>query len=159
MLFGLFYGVARSVPRIYPAKLSQRTCEVPASPKPLNEVTDNPPAHDRRDAAMANEFLTASMDAAKDLQSAQARHAQLVHKADQRLEAARSRRDLDVMSARRVEAESWKRLMAIPGMTTVTAARIGNTSATKVDLGFTPFVGPLRSWLSGCGMGVGDGKR
>ena len=82
---------------------------------------------------MANEFLTASMDAAKDLQSAQARHAQLVHKADQRLEAARSRRDLEVISARRVEAESWKRLMDIPGMSAATASRIGNTTATKVN--------------------------
>lgn len=130
----------RSLPRCCPlgtshlaSHLNQRICEVPASPKPLNEMTGKPPDHDRRDAAVANEFLTASMDAAKDLQSAQARHAQLVHKADQRLEAARSRRDLDVMSARRVEAESWKRLMDIPGMTAATAARIGNTSATKVN--------------------------
>lgn len=130
----------RSLPRCcllgtshFAAHLSQRICEVPRHPKPLNEVTGNPPAHDRRDAAVGNEFLTASVDAAKDLQSAQARHAQLVHKADQRYEAARSRRDLEVMSARRVEAESWKRLMAIPGMTAATAGRIGNTSATKVN--------------------------
>lgn len=81
---------------------------------------------------MGNEFLTASMDAAKDLEAAQARHAQLVDKADQRFEAARARRDLDVAAARRVESEAWRRLMAVPGMTAATAGRIGNTSTIKV---------------------------
>ena len=99
----------------------------------MNEVTGFALAHDRKDADVANEFLTASVDAAKDLESAQARHAQLVHRADQKLGAAQSRHEAEVTSARQVEAEAWKRLMSVPGMTASTAARIGNTSTSKVN--------------------------
>ncbi|MDP2288604.1 MAG: hypothetical protein Q8M73_08595 [Actinomycetota bacterium] len=99
----------------------------------MNEVTGFTPTHDREDAEVGNEFLTASVDAAKDLESAQARHAQLVHRSDQKLEAAQSRRDAEVASARQVEARAWKRLMSVPGMTAATAARIGNSTSNKVN--------------------------
>ena len=90
-------------------------------------------AHDREDADVGNEFLSASVDAAKDLESAQARHAQLVLRADRKLEAAQSRHDAEVASARQVEAGAWKRLMSVPGMSVPTAARIGNTTSKKVN--------------------------
>lgn len=95
---------------------------------------------------MGNEFLTASGAAAKDLESAQARRAQLVRKALQRLEAARVRHDEEVASARRVEADAWKQLMSVPGMTASTAARIGSTSATKVN----QWIAEVGSDISSC---------
>lgn len=89
---------------------------------------------------MSNDFLTASTIAAKDLAAAQVKRAGLEAKACERLAKAQERFSFDLIEARRVEAEAWKQLMAVPGMTAVTAARIGGTTAIKVS-----------RWISGRG--------
>ena len=80
-----------------------------------------------------NEFLAASAVAADDLATAQGKRAVLEGKADERLAQAQLRHTLDLAEARRVEAEAWRRLMAVPGMSAATAARIGGTTAIKVS--------------------------
>ncbi|MDO8731933.1 MAG: hypothetical protein Q7L55_05085 [Actinomycetota bacterium] len=82
---------------------------------------------------MNNDFLTASTIAAKDLTAAQAKRAGLEAKASDRLARAQDRYPLDLTDARRVEAEAWKQLMEVPGMTAATAAHIGGTTAIKVS--------------------------
>ena len=82
---------------------------------------------------MANDFLTASTLAAKDLTAAQGKRAALEHKAAARLATAQERFELEMAEARAIEAAAWKQLMAVPGMTASTAAQIGGTSAIKVS--------------------------
>ncbi len=82
---------------------------------------------------MNNDFLTASAIAAKDLTAAQAKRAGLERKASDRLAKAQERFSLELIEARRVEAEAWTQLMAVPGMTAATAAQIGGTTAIKVS--------------------------
>ena len=82
---------------------------------------------------MSNEFLTASMDAAAQLQAAQHRHAVLRAKADGRLAVAQDRHTAELATAAVVEAGGWLTLMGVPGMTVATAARIGSTSESTVS--------------------------
>ncbi len=82
---------------------------------------------------MSTDFLTSMAAATKDLTVAQARRASMLAKARTRLSAAQSRFDCDVDEARLVEAEAWKRLMAVPGITAATAAQLGGTTAIKVS--------------------------
>lgn len=82
---------------------------------------------------MGNEFLTASADAATRLQSAQRRHASMKAKAEGRLHAAQDRHRVDLDEAAAVEAAGWRQLLEVPGMTVVTAARIGGTSESTVS--------------------------
>jgi hypothetical protein len=82
---------------------------------------------------VVNDFLAASTIAAKDLIAAQARRAALEAKAADRLAKAQELHGRDLAEARRVEAEAWKHLMAVPGMTAATAAQIGGTTAIKVS--------------------------
>ncbi|MDP2289106.1 MAG: hypothetical protein Q8M73_11155 [Actinomycetota bacterium] len=88
-----------------------------------------------------NEFLATSAIAANDLAAAQAKRAELETKASQRLAKAQERHTSDLNEARRVEAEAWKQLMAVPGMTAATAAQIGRTTTIKVS-----------RWISGGGQ-------
>ena len=87
-----------------------------------------------------NEFLAASTVAANELAAAQVKRAGLEAKASDRLAKAQERFSFDLNEARRVEAEAWKRLMKVPGMTAATAAQIGGTTAIKVS-----------RWISGRG--------
>jgi len=80
-----------------------------------------------------NEFLTASAVAASDLVAAQAKRAVLQAKASERLAKAQQRYNQDLAEASRIEAEAWKQLMAVPGMTVATAAQIGGTTTIKVS--------------------------
>lgn len=82
---------------------------------------------------MNNDFLTASTIAAKDLAAAQVKRAGLEAKASERLAKAQERFSVDLIEARRIEAEAWKHLMTVPGMTAATAAQIGGTTAIKVS--------------------------
>ena len=82
---------------------------------------------------MANDFLTATTLAAKDLTAAQGKRAALEYKAASRLATAQERFDLEMAEARAIEAAAWKRLMGVPGMTAATAAQIGGISAIKVS--------------------------
>lgn len=81
----------------------------------------------------SNDFLAASTVAAKDLAAAQVKRTVLEGRANERLALARQRHSVDLSDARRVEADAWKRLMAVPGMTAATAAQIGGTTAIKVS--------------------------
>lgn len=81
---------------------------------------------------MASDFLTVSADAARALAAAQARHARLAADADRRLDAAKARHRRDVEAAMAVEAAAWSAMLAIPGMSVPTAARITGTSASGV---------------------------
>lgn len=80
-----------------------------------------------------NEFLAASAVAADDLAAAQGKRAVLEGRADERLAQAQLRHGFALAEAREVEADAWKRLMAVPGMTAATAAQIGGTTAIKVS--------------------------
>lgn len=81
----------------------------------------------------SNEFLAASAVAASALTAAQTKRAGLEAKARERLAKAQERCAMDLAEAHRVEAEAWVQLMAVPGMTAATAARIGGTTAIKVS--------------------------
>ncbi|MDI1289176.1 MAG: hypothetical protein PSX37_04385 [bacterium] len=81
---------------------------------------------------MGNEFLTASAEAASRLQIAQRKHANLRARADRRLEDAQLRHRAETADAASVEAAGWQALLAVPGMTVSTAARIGGTSESTV---------------------------
>ncbi|MDP1878459.1 MAG: hypothetical protein Q8M17_12985 [Actinomycetota bacterium] len=81
---------------------------------------------------MASDFLTVSAGAAKALTVAQARHARLAADADRRLDAAKARHRRDIEAATAVEATAWAAMLAIPGMSVPTAARITGTSASAV---------------------------
>jgi hypothetical protein len=81
---------------------------------------------------MVNDFLTASTEAAKGLQAARVRHQQLKNVADQRLKVALARHRSGLEDAAAVEADAWRALMDVPGMTVATAGRIGAVGATTV---------------------------
>ncbi len=81
---------------------------------------------------MHSDFLSVSAEAAKALTAAQARHERLSAAADARLDAAKARHRRDRDAAMAVEAAAWSDLLAIPGMSVPTAARITGTSASAV---------------------------
>ena len=87
---------------------------------------------------MTTNFLTAMATAAKDLSAAQAKQASLTAKAGERLAAAQARFDVELEQARLVEADGWKRLIAVEGMTAATAAQLGGTTAIKVSRWIRP---------------------
>lgn len=82
---------------------------------------------------VGNEFLTASTDAAARLQRAQREHASMKARADRRLQAAQDRHRTQLAEAAAVEAAGWLVLLAVPGMTVTTAARIGGASESTVS--------------------------
>jgi predicted DNA-binding helix-hairpin-helix protein len=86
---------------------------------------------------MTTDFLVASSEAKKALQTAKARHARLKAQADERLAGALTRHRSELAVAAAVEAAAWRELMKVPGMTVATAARIGETPVSTV-----------RRWLS-----------
>jgi hypothetical protein len=79
-------------------------------------------------AAVVNDFLSASLEAAKTLEVARQRHQQATARADARLEVARQRHRRDLAAAASLETTAWTTLMQVPGMTIATAARIAGTS-------------------------------
>jgi hypothetical protein len=79
-----------------------------------------------------SDFLTASAEAVKALTAAQSRHERLAAAADVRLDAAKARHHRDRDAAMAIEAAAWSDLLAIPGMSVTTAARITGTSASAV---------------------------
>ena len=81
---------------------------------------------------MHSDFLTASAEAAKALTAAQTRHERLAATADARLDAAKARHRADRDAAMAVEAAAWSDLLAIPGMSVPTAARITGASPSVV---------------------------
>ena len=81
---------------------------------------------------MRSDFLSASADAAKALAASQSRRERLANAADTRLEAAKARHRRDMDAAMAVEAQAWSDLLAIPGMSIPTAARITGASASAV---------------------------
>lgn len=81
---------------------------------------------------MGNDFLTASAEAAHGLEVARSKHARLKEQADQRLAAATARHAKDLDAAAAVEAQAWRALMDVPGMTVSTAGRIGAVGPTTV---------------------------
>ena len=82
---------------------------------------------------MTTDFLSAMATAAKELSAAQAKRASLTAKAGDRLATAQARFEVELEQARLVEADGWKQLMAVPGMTAATAAQLGGTTAIKVS--------------------------
>jgi hypothetical protein len=95
---------------------------------------------------MTTDFLTASAEAKKALQSARARHARLQAQADERLATAQARHRAETAVAVGVEAAAWRELMTVPGMTISTAARIGETPVSAV-----------RRWLATPATDTGTG--
>lgn len=93
---------------------------------------------------MANDFLTASTEAAKTLASARRRRTALTAQADQRLARATERHRSEVAAADAVEAEAWRSLMAVEGMTVATAAHIGGVGTSTA-----------RRWLAPNGIQAG----
>jgi len=81
---------------------------------------------------MTTDFLVASTEAKKALQTAKARHAKLKAQADERLAGALTRHRAELAVAAAVEAAAWRELMTVPGMTVATAARIGETPVSTV---------------------------
>ena len=95
---------------------------------------------------MHSDFLIASAEAAKALTAAQTRHERLAATADARLDAAKARHRGDRDAAMAVEAAAWSDLLAIPGMSVPTAARITGASASAV----TRWVARSRQGGSSC---------
>ena len=95
---------------------------------------------------MHSDFLSASDDAAKALTAARARHERLTATADGRLEAAKARHRSALDAAKEVEAAAWSDLLAIPGMSVPTAARITGASASAV----TRWVARARQGSTSC---------
>ena len=87
----------------------------------------------RTESVVGNAFLAASADAATRLQAAQRKHASLKARADDRLKTAQDRHRAEVAEAASVEADGWRLLLQVPGMTVSTAARIGGTSESTVS--------------------------
>ena len=82
---------------------------------------------------MDDDYVAGTVTASKELKAAQARHAALAAKADGKLAEAQARHRVEMAAARQHEAQGWAQLMAVPGMTVSTAARIGKISAIKVS--------------------------
>ena len=82
---------------------------------------------------MSNDFLAASTDAAERLAAAQRKHAAMKTKADRRLQTAQERHASDLEDAAAIEAAGWRQLLEVPGMSVVTAARIGGISESSVS--------------------------
>ncbi len=93
---------------------------------------------------MDNDFLTASTEAAKILATARMRRAALTAQADKRLARASERHRSDVAAADHVEADAWRALMAVDGMTVTTAAHIGGVGTSTA-----------RRWLAPSGIQSG----
>jgi hypothetical protein len=123
-----------AVPRVAPAAGDDDAqCEAPRSLASLTYVEAAIARPDVKDGVLVgNDFLTASAEAATRLQVAQRKHATLKAKADRRMHAAQDRHAADLSEAAAVEAAGWRQLLEVPGMTVVTAARIGGTSESTV---------------------------
>lgn len=87
---------------------------------------------------MGNEFLTESAKASRVLAAARVRHARARQRADARLAAAQAVHTQEVIAAEGIEAEAWRAMMTVPGMTIATAARIGNVSHRAVHTWLAP---------------------
>jgi sigma54-dependent transcription regulator len=81
---------------------------------------------------MGNPFIDTVKVAVADLQAAQAKHSRLQARADARLAVARERHQAETAEAVRVEAEAWRALLAIPGVTASTVAAILRVHETTV---------------------------
>jgi uncharacterized membrane protein YqiK len=81
---------------------------------------------------VGNPFITTVKVAVADLHAAQAKHARLQARADARLAVARARHQAETAEAVRVEAEAWRALLAIPGVTASTVAAILQVHETTV---------------------------
>lgn len=90
---------------------------------------------------MDNDFLAASTEAAKTLASARKRRTALTTQADRRLARASERHRSEVAAADEIEAEAWRALMAVKGMTVATAAHIGGVGSSTA-----------RRWLAPSGI-------
>lgn len=88
---------------------------------------------------MDNDFLADSTEAAKALAGARKRRTALTLQADKRLALASERHRRDVAAADEVEAQAWRALMGVTGMTVATAAHIGGigTSTARRWLAMT----------------------
>jgi DNA-binding transcriptional regulator YiaG len=81
---------------------------------------------------VGNPFITSVKTAVVDLRAAQTKHARLQARADARLAVARDRHQAESAAATRVEAEAWRALLSIPGVTASTVAAILQVHETTV---------------------------
>lgn len=81
---------------------------------------------------MRNVFMASTRQALVCLRTAQARHARLRGAADRRLEAARAKHATEVAAAAHIEAEAWRSLLRVPGVSVGTAAALLQVSESTV---------------------------
>jgi hypothetical protein len=81
---------------------------------------------------MSNPFITTVKASIAELQAAQAKHDRLKSRADARLAVARSRHEAEIDAAVRVEADAWRSLLSIPGVTPATVAALLQVHETTV---------------------------
>ena len=81
---------------------------------------------------MQNVFMASTKRALVCLRTAQARHARLRDRADRRLEAARTKHATEVAAAAQIEADAWRVLLAVPGVSVGTAAALVQVSESTV---------------------------
>jgi len=81
---------------------------------------------------MGNAFITTVKASISELHAAQAKHSRLKSRADARLARARSRHEAEVAAALRVEADAWRSLLSIPGVTPATVAALLEVHETTV---------------------------
>lgn len=81
---------------------------------------------------MRNTFMGSAREALVSLLAAQAKHERLKARADRRLEAAKAVHAAEIVRAARLEADAWHALLAVPGVTTATAAALLEVSEATV---------------------------
>lgn len=71
---------------------------------------------------MGNDFLAATRSAIRGLAVGRSRHALWRKRSEAKLAQAKARHELELVKASAFEADAWRLLLAIPGMTVGTAS-------------------------------------
>lgn len=79
-----------------------------------------------------NDYLAATRDAVRKLTASRGRHAHWRARAERKLAAAKDRHDVELAKAQTIEAEAWRELLALPGMTPATAAAVTEIDRAEV---------------------------
>lgn len=79
-----------------------------------------------------NDYLAATRDAARRLKACRGRHAHWRARAERKLAAAKDRHEVELAKARTIEADAWRELLALPGMTPATAAIVTGVDRAEV---------------------------
>lgn len=79
-----------------------------------------------------NDYLAATRDAVRKLTASRGRHAHWRARAERKLAAAKDRHDVELTKAQTIEADAWRELLALPGMTPATAAAVTEIDRAEV---------------------------